>query len=225
MPKVTTQPKKVRKPRKVNKESIDMMSEKHSPTTGYKYTKSVKKVKDEYVFSYVIKGDSDILDFVKNRFYDGISAISQDVIFEYIDLNNGNGNQKTVIIVDDTNKYPNIKNGFYKYIAQPPIIDINKALDNALEIRISISKEFSDIYDTHFLFVVEYLLKALGENIELVEQMISKNKELVSSDLFIDDILSDKDQSLFFGDSIYITNKDKERILQAQEEETLNVEA
>jgi hypothetical protein len=207
--------KTIKKPKKINKKKVEKMSDEFLPTTGYQYYKQVKKVKEEYVISYIVKGDSDILTFIKNRFYDGISAISSDIKFETVQFQQSTN---SVIVVDDSNKYPNIKNDVYQFNAQPPIIFLDMVLDNLLEIKISFSKNYADIFDSHFLFVVEYLLKAFDDNKELLQNIVEKGKKLFTSDDIVDNIISDEEKVTFFNDEIYITNEDKEK-LRAQNEE------
>lgn len=206
---------KTKKTKKIDKKKVEKMSEKFLPEEGYSYYKTINKIKNEIIVSYVIKGSSDILNFIKNRFYDGVSAISQDIKFQVIQIKN---NTDQVIVVDDANKYPNIQNDFYVYMSQPPIIKIDKVLDNALEISISFSDDVVDIYDSHLMFVIEYLLKALEDNKILLQEIVEKGKNIFSSDKFIDDILTREEQNKFFNDDVYITNEDKERMKLKNEE-------
>lgn len=203
-----TQPvtKKVKK--KITNSKVKKMDEQFIPTSGFCYIKEVEKKRDELVISYNLKGDSKILTFMNNRMFDAMCMISDDLNFELVKFKDSN---ESITIIDNKSKYPNFKNDFANFIMQPPMISLNRVLDNVLRLSISFDKTNIDFIDAHIIYVVEYLLSAVLENVDTLLSIINKTEMVFNSDSYLEDLLSEDDINEFSLRRIFIKKSDLER--------------
>lgn len=204
-------PKKKPVKRKIDskkKQTLDKMSKEFAPESGFKFSKFVTKKNKEYFVSYQLKGDSVILNYIEQNLYNAISMAFENIQFQAIPISNNNS---YITVIQNTMRNPNLNTDFAMFVTQFPIIDMNKGLDNLLEIKIAFSETNIGLTDIDILVAFEYILSAISENINEIKEIAYDCIKIVSSDdvINIDDINDD-----IFNPYVFIKKEDLNKMME-----------
>jgi len=204
-------PKKKPVKRKIDskkKQTLDKMSKEFAPESGFKFSKFVTKKNKEYFVSYQLKGDSVILNYIEQNLYNAISMAFENIQFQAIPISNNNS---YITVILNTMRNPNLNTDFAMFVTQFPIIDINKGLDNLLEIKIAFSETNIGLTDIDIIIAIEYILSAISENINEIKEIAYDCIKIVSSDdvINIDDINDD-----IFNPYVFIKKEDLNKMME-----------
>lgn len=192
------------------KKKLKDMNKKYVPIKGFTYSKKSTTSKKSIKINYTLRGDILVLNNVKNNFYNAVSMVSENIMFEYAQIGDS---EKYILLIINKDKQSNLSENVRYASVKYPSIEIELVMDNKLEIRLDFENDGISYDDVEILYMIEYVLDSVEKNWKLIVKnerelinIFESNKNIIDNDNITDELIN---YNQFYFKSEDVSEKDE----------------